>query len=242
MIFPNLRIVLIETSHPGNIGATARAMKNMGIEQLVLVNPHCYPSPRATARASGANSILEQAIVVNDFAAAIQDCQLVVGTSTRARTHAIPRLDARAAAAELAAQAISTQMAIVFGREQTGLTNEELLQCHYHLSIPCNPQFSSLNIAAAVQVVCYELWLVSQACTPIVNATADAEATMQEVTGFYEHLEKVLIQIEFLDPVAPKLLLPRLQRLFQRSHLSKVEVNILRGMLTAIQKKLKVLE
>lgn len=235
-IFPRVRIVLIETTHPGNIGATARAMKNMGMERLVLVKPHCFPSARATARASGATSVLDNALVVDSFTAAVADCQIVIGASARSRSLEISCLNAREAAATIAQASATNEIAIVFGREHSGLTNQELLQCHYHLTIPCNPNFSSLNLAAAVQVVCYELFLQTQSQSQIATILDEPLATMDELAGFYNHLEQTLITLDMLNPAAPRLLLARLRRLYQRAQMSKTELNIMRGILTAIQK------
>ncbi|HEB63665.1 MAG TPA: tRNA (cytosine(32)/uridine(32)-2'-O)-methyltransferase TrmJ [Gammaproteobacteria bacterium] len=239
----NIRFVLINTSHPGNIGAVARAMKNMRLEQLYLVDPQKFPSTVATARASGAIGILEKATVCETVSEAIKGCSLVLGTSARLRTIAWPQMDARMSAEKIVAEKKGSQIAILFGREHSGLTNEELELCHYLVHIPCNPDFSSLNIAAAAQVIAYEILMASQnRPTEIEREVIGAEddwATSGEVERFYSHLESVLIETGFLDPSNPRLLMRKLKRLYQRARLEKNEVNILRGILTAVQRVTK---
>lgn len=234
----NIRVVLVNTSHPGNIGSTARAMKTMGLETLYLVSPQLFPHPKAIEMATGAADLLDKAIVVPDLASAIADCSLVVGTSARSRTIPWPMLSPRQFAEKAVAEAVSSQVAVVFGQEQSGLTNEELHHCHFHLQIPCNPEFSSLNIAAAVQVITYELQVASLSESsqiewdyPYANAGA--------MQSFYEHLERVLVKIDFLNPKVPRQLMTRLQRLFHRARLDEMEVNILRGILGAVDKAVK---
>ncbi|MCY1412607.1 tRNA (cytidine/uridine-2'-O-)-methyltransferase TrmJ [compost metagenome] len=242
----NIRVVLVNTSHPGNIGGAARAMKNMGLSRLVLVDPLDFPSHEADARASGANDILEGAQVVATLEDALVGCNLVLGTSARDRRIPWPLLDPResgAKAIEHAGQ--GEEIALVFGREYAGLTNEELQRCHFHVHIPSNPEFSSLNLAAAVQVLCYEVrmaWLAAGGQpTKVekfeVTSVRSAElATMDEMERFYEHLEKTLIDIAFLDPEKPKHLMARLRRLYGRSSVNRSEMSILRGILTETQK------
>ena len=252
----NIRVVLVETSHPGNIGATARAMMTMGLQNLYLVNPLHFPHAEATARASGATGVLEQAHIVPDLEEALADCTLVIGTSARIRHLAWPLLQPREAGTKLweAAQ-LGANVAIVFGREHSGLTNEELHRCNYHIQIPTNPHFSSLNIAAAVQILCYEIRLasdVSQQIKETYQTITDSQlyepdkvdnhniselATHQDLERFYAHLQQVLEEIEFLDPKNPRQLMSRLRRLFTRAKVDMVELNILRGILTAIQKQ-----
>lgn len=228
----NFTVVLIETSHPGNIGAVARAMKNMGVYRLRLVKPKYFPHADATARASGADDLLRDAQVFNDLAAAVADCQLVLGASARDRTISWPSVTARQCAENWVSSADNRpQVALVFGRENSGLNNAELDSCHYLLRIPCNPDFSSLNLAAAVQVVCYELFIASQ--QPTANRIGDHGqsplATAEQMDAFYQHLEQTLADIGFLHPERSRSLMRRLRRLFNRSLLDSKEVDILRG-------------
>ncbi len=240
-----VRIVLINTTHPGNIGAVARAMKNMGLADLYLVAPKLYPHEQATARSSGATDILEGARVVDSLEEALEGCSLVLGASARNRHIPWPVLDPREAAEKVAGVPGGGQVAILFGREDRGLTNEELHRCHFHIHIPANPGFSSLNLAAAVQVVSYELrmaWLAQERqgqARPTWGAEWDIElATHEEIERMFDHLEQTLVDIEFLDPDNPRQLMTRLRRLYLRACLDKVEVNVLRGILTATQKRL----
>ncbi|MBX8588387.1 tRNA (cytosine(32)/uridine(32)-2'-O)-methyltransferase TrmJ [Pseudomonas cichorii] len=238
----NIRIVLVGTTHPGNIGGAARAMKNMGLSRLVLVEPRVFPSPEADARASGAGDILEGAQVVATLEEALVGCSLVLGTSARDRSLPWPMLDPRESGVKVVEQAgQGAEVALVFGREHAGLTNEELQRCHYHVHIPSDPAFSSLNLAAAVQVLAYEVrmsWLAAQELTAAPVATArNAElATMDEMEGFYGHLEAALVDIAFLDPEKPRHLMARLRRLYGRSEVERSELSILRGILTETQK------
>lgn len=231
----NIRIVLVNTSHPGNIGAAARAMKTMGLTTLYLVSPQLFPHPKATEMATGASDILDKAVIVNDLAEAIADCGLVVGTSARSRTIPWPMLSPRQFAEKAIPEATTRKVAIIFGREQSGLTNDELHHCHFHLQIPCDPGYTSLNVAAAVQVIAYELRIASLA-EDVKEEWDYPFATAQEMRGFYEHLERVLIAIDFLNPKVPRQLMTRLQRLFNRARPDVMEVNILRGILGAIDK------
>lgn len=242
----NIRVVLVGTTHPGNIGGAARAMKNMGLSRLVLVEPRVFPSPDADARASGATDILEGAQVVATLEEALVGCNLVLGTSARDRSLPWPMLDPRESGVKVVEQAgQGGEVALVFGREHAGLTNEELQRCHYHVHIPSDPGFSSLNLAAAVQVLSYEVrmsWLAAGQA-PVVTDKPDAAAqhqaelaTMDEMEGFYGHLESTLVAIGFLDPEKPRHLMARLRRLFGRSEVERSEVSILRGILTETQK------
>lgn len=230
------RIVLINTSHPGNIGAAARAMKNMGLDQLYLVDPKVFPSAEATARASGADDLLANAVCVDKLETAIGNASLVIGASARSRTLPLPTLDPRQCAELVEEQAESTCTAILFGRERTGLTNDELDRCHYLVQIPTNPDYPSLNVAAAVQVVAYELRM---AANLPANQTPRRHrlATAEEMELFYSHLEDTLTAIDFLDPDNPRQLLRRLRRLFGRVQPDENEINILRGILTAVQRR-----
>lgn len=229
----HVRIVLVGTTHPGNIGATARAMKNMGLRDLALVSPKVFPSGEATARASGADDILAGARLCRDLQEAISDCALVIGASARLRTISWPQLDPRACAQQLSASNAKT--AILFGREHSGLTNEELDRCHYLLHIPCDPEFSSLNVAAAVQIVAYELFLAAREQAP-ADFTCPALATADEMASFYGHLERTLYDLRFLHERKPgPSVMRRLRRIFNRSKLEKKEIHLLRGILTAVQ-------
>jgi tRNA (cytidine32/uridine32-2'-O)-methyltransferase len=237
----NIRIVLVNTSHPGNIGAAARAMKTMGLSELYLVAPKVFPHVNADEMASSALDVLGQAKIVETMEQAIADCSLVVGTSARSRSIPWPMLSPREFAEKAALQPrdpkAGSKIAVVFGREQSGLTNEELQCCHFHIQIPSNPAYSSLNIAAAVQVIAYELRVASEVDSLVVSASHEDEyVSANDMHGFYEHLEKTLVQIDFLDPKVPRQLMPRLQRLFNRLRLERMELNILRGILTAISK------
>lgn len=233
------RFVLVNTSHPGNIGATARAMKNMGLQELHLVDPQHFPSAEATARASGADDLLAAARCHATLDEAIADAVLVVGASARSRSLPVPMLDPRACAALISAQRQPGRTAILFGRERTGLTNDELDRCHHLVQIPANPDYPSLNIAAAVQILAYELRM-----TAVTQPSAEDEpqtdyATAWQLEQFYQHLEHTLIELEFLDPQHPKHLMRRLRRLFGRARPDQKELNILRGILTAAGKKLR---
>lgn len=227
----NIRIVLVETSHPGNIGAAARAMKTMCLERLYLVRPKSYPHAKARARASGAIDVLAQTVISESLDAALSDTRLVVGTSARERTLTWPRLDPRACARKLIDESAMGEVALVFGRERTGLTNAELDRCHFVSSIPCNPTYGSLNLAAAVQVMTYELMMSTY--EPAEEGGREPLAPANEVELFYQHLEETLIALRFLDPASPRHLMRRLRRLFNRTRLTANEVNILRGILTA---------
>ncbi|WNW13652.1 tRNA (cytosine(32)/uridine(32)-2'-O)-methyltransferase TrmJ [Pseudomonas sp. DTU_2021_1001937_2_SI_NGA_ILE_001] len=239
----NIRVVLVGTTHPGNIGGAARAMKNMGLSRLVLVEPRVFPSPEADARASGADDILASTQVVASLEEALVGCSLVLGTSARDRSLPWPMLDPRESGVKVVEQAaLGQEVALVFGREHAGLTNEELQRCHYHVHIQSNPEFSSLNLAAAVQVLSYEVrmaWLAAaeQASVAVDAPGRDVElATMDEMEGFYAHLEQTLVAIGFLDPEKPRHLMARLRRLYARSEVERPELSILRGILTETQK------
>ena len=241
---PHIKIVLVNTSHPGNIGATARAMKNMGLSRLALVNPVEFPSGVAVGRAASALDVLEQAEVVNTLGEAIADCALVIGSSARSRSLPWPMLTPEQSAAKLVKESQSAQVALVFGREDSGLNNEELQLCHFHVQIPASPEYSSLNLAAAVMVLCYE---IRRAVLRDEEANDKAEdeywdqerATVEQVEYFYEHLERVLVEIDFHDPDNPRQLMQRMRRLFGRVRIDAMEMNILRGILTNIEHKIK---
>ena len=231
-----LRIVLVETSHPGNIGAAARAMKTMCLSRLVLVNPMEFPHSDASARASGAVDLLEQAQVLPALDDALADCALVAGTSARQRGIGPPVLSPRECMARLqAAAAAGQEVALLFGRERTGLTNEELSRCHILVNIPSNPEYSSLNLAAAVQVLGYE-WMLANGVGPVAAPSEDIPATAEEMERFYEHVESAALETGFLDPANPKHLMRRIRRLFNRARPDQNEVHILRGLLSALQR------
>lgn len=232
-----IRIVLSHTSHPGNIGAAARAMKTMGLSRLTLVAPKLFPHPEATARASGAADLLEQAVVCATLDEALRDTVLVAGMTARRRDLAAPFHWAREGAAVLVdgtAQG-TRDVALLFGNESAGLSNDELARCHLALTIPANPEYSSLNLGAAVQLMSYELSLAAESPGELPQS-ATIPATAEEVDGFHAHLERIAIASGFLDPTQPKRLMPRLRRLFARARLEHEEVSILRGFLTTIEK------
>ncbi|THF66070.1 RNA methyltransferase [Pseudothauera nasutitermitis] len=231
-----VRIVLSRTSHPGNIGAAARAMKTMGLSRLWLVEPREHPSREAWARASGALDVLDRAQVVSTLEEALAGTVLSAAVTARRRELALPRLHAREAAAELLAWAAQGEVALVFGNETSGLTNEEVALCGMPVSIPANPEYSSLNLGAAVQLLCYELRMGALAPAAPVDPRPEP-ATHDEVEGFFAHLERASTQSGFHDPAHPKRLLPRLRRLFGRARLEKEEVSILRGLLTSFERK-----
>lgn len=237
MNFDNLRVVLVETTHPGNIGATARAMKNMGLNRLVLVRPALFPHSEAIARAAEAFDILDKAQVVDSLDAALAGCRLVVGTSARRRGVSAPVLDPRQCAGRVADSSRDSEVALLFGRESAGLTNAETDRCHFLVRIPTSPDYSSLNLAAAVLVIAYELRMVDSALdAALPEHRWPPLATAEEMEHFYTHLEQVLLETGFLNPANPTPLMRRLRRLFNRSQPDRREVNILRGILTSIQK------
>lgn len=228
----NIRIVLCRPSHPGNIGAAARAMKAMGLSDLRLVAPEKFPAPEARWMATNAVDVLDQAKVIATLAEAISDCVHAFALSARTREWSTPVIDVRAAAA--AAAAAGGPVAFVFGNEQAGLTNEEMLACQTLVHIPANPEFSSLNLAQAVQVVAYEMFMTSKPETG--KFRTEKPATIQDREGLYEHLERAAIESKFFDPASGSRLPTRLRRLFSRvPDLEREEVNILRGLLKALQ-------
>src|SRR3990172_2048734 len=228
--------VLVQPSHPGNIGAVARAMKNMCLQSLYLVDPKVFPSSEATARASGADDILAQARVCETLEDALLGCSMIFGASARLRTIPWPQLSPRECAALVVEESAKAPVALVIGREHSGLTNEELERCNYLVHIPSNPEFSSLNIGAAVQVLAYEILLASLTQQPAPVTSPSELATADELEVLYTHMQQALTDIEFLDPANPRQLMRRLRRLFNRAHLDKIELNILRGILTAAQR------
>ncbi len=234
----NTRIILTHPSHPGNIGATARAMKNMGLNELYLVKPKLFPHHEATVRASGADDILRSACVVDTLADALVGCQLTFATSARNRRLEWPLCTPREAASQIGQQP-HLKSAIVFGRESSGLTNDELSLCQTHIHIPTQEEFSSLNLAAAVQVIVYELLATNEKVINEQNSNAETLATMDEQNRLIEHLRGIMIHVNFLNPRQPRKLTQRLRRLIARAKISQTEVNILRGFLSAVDKKIK---
>lgn len=231
----SIRIVLVDPNHPGNIGAVARAMKNMGLHELHLVRPQFFPNADATARASGANDVLEAAQVHEDFADAIADCGLVVGTSARQRHLPFDLVEPRECAARIVQAGQAGGAAVVFGSERIGLTNEELAHCNLLATIPADSRYSSLNLAMAVQVFAYELWLAGRPGAPAIAPLDVPLASAAEMARLYEHFEQVLEYIDFQDRTGGGHLMARIRRLFNRAVLDQNEVNILRGVLTAVQ-------
>ncbi|MFW1676349.1 RNA methyltransferase [Pontibacter sp. JAM-7] len=230
----NVRIVLINTFHPGNIGAAARAMKNMGLSQLWLVDPQDFPSPEAESRAAGGKDLLDSAVIVSTLEEAIADCQLVLGTSARTqRSFDLPLMDARSAATQMVSEATQGQIALVFGRETMGLHNHELQLCNRHVYIPANPEYPVLNVAQAIQLLSYELWIAAQA--PVHEPQAETYPRQREMALFYEHLERVLRLTRFIIPQHEGKVLDKLRRYFNRSRPEKTELNMLRGILTSVE-------
>lgn len=230
-------MVLVNTTHPGNIGAAARAMKNMGLWDLALVAPRVFPSPEATARASGAEDLLASATICSSLEAAIADRALVIGASARRRSIPWPELSPRECGELLARE--RQPAAILFGREDSGLDNAELERCNYLLHIPCNPAFSSLNVAAALQIIAYELRLAGIGGAEPA-APMSPLATAAQMESFFGHLERTLWQIRFLhEHKHSPSLMRRLRRLYNRARLEQKELHLLRGILTATQLQLK---
>lgn len=233
----NIRIVLVGTSHSGNIGSAARAMKVMGLKNLVLVAPESTVDGQAIALAAGASDIANNARIVATLEEAVADCGLVVGTSARSRTLDWPMLDARECGIKAVSEASAHPVAIVFGRERIGLTNQELQLCHYHVAIPANPEYSSLNLAMAVQTLCYEMrmaWLEAQAYQ---GEKKEVDYPLsEELERFYVHLEKVLNQTDFINKSHPGMVMTKLRRLFNRARPESQELNILRGILSSVEK------
>ena len=247
-VLDRLRIVMINTSDSGNLGAAARAMKTMGVSQLVLVQPKEFPTAKATARAAGAADLLYQARVVETLDEAIGDCQLVLGTSARMRTIPWPLINPREAAFRVVNEPKGADIAILFGREDSGLNNEELRRCHLHICIPGNEVYPVLNVAAAIQVICYEMRMAaleqvgSDEAKPNPEGLRDWDqplVTSEETERLLQHFEEVLLDIEFFDPSNPKQLLTRLRRLFLRTRMDRLEMNLLRGVLSTVQKRVR---
>ncbi|MCL6248266.1 RNA methyltransferase [Acinetobacter sp. ANC 4945] len=247
----HVRIVMVNTTLPANIGSALRAMKTMGLSKLVLVAPKTYPHPDINALAAGAVDLIDQIEIVESLEDAIKDCHIVFGTSARSRTIPWPLLDARPAA-EMSLKAVCEQqqeIAVVFGREDRGLTNEELAMANYHVTIPVNTEYGVLNVAQAIQVICYEMRMAALALTELtanpdanMHVTDDIDmewdeplVTHEMMEQFYPHIEKMLAEIEFMDPKNPRLLPLRLRRLFGRIQLDRMEYHLLRGIFSRVQ-------
>ncbi len=232
----NIKIVLVNTTHPGNMGSAARAMKTMGLSDLCLVSPLSPPDGKSTALAAGAADVLQSATIVDDLSTAIEECTLVVGTSARSRTLSWPMLSARECGRKLVDTSRWSSVALVFGREANGLTNEELQQCHFHVCIDANPEYSSLNLAAAVQTLCYEVRMSFLDADAHEAVEESVYPLSKDLEGFFEHLEETLSATGFIRPNHPGIIMQRLRRLFNRARPERRELNILRGMLSSIDK------
>lgn len=233
----NIRFILIETSHPGNIGAVARAMKTMGLTQLSLVRPSGFPSAECTARACGADDLLAKAQVYTNLLDAIADCQLIIGSSVRQRTIAWQELTPSQTAIQLLNTANYAPVALLLGRECSGLSNTELDLCHAVAKIPSNPQFSSLNIAAAAQIFAYEIrmTILAQQQLNTTNSIPREVAPLAELESMFEHLAQTIVEIDFADPQKTRRLMRRLRRLLLRAQPDRNEINIVRGLLSSAQ-------
>ncbi len=256
MLLSNISIVLVEPTHPGNIGAVARAMKTMGLSKLCLINPKKFPHYEATKRAASADDVLDNALVFDQLEMAIEDCTLVFGTSVRDREVTWPTLDPRQTAEKIAEHLMQStandqtahQVAVLFGRESSGLTNAELDLCQQQIRIPANPEYSSLNLASAVQIIAYELNMISQ--TQTINRTQSsaeqltgnqlrqAIASRQQQEGHLQHLLTIIEQLDFVRNESSTTLMRKLTRLYNKAELTIEEIQILRGLLTAIQNQL----
>jgi tRNA (cytidine32/uridine32-2'-O)-methyltransferase len=259
-----IRIVMINTSDSGNIGAAARALKTMGLARLYLVDPLEYPTGKATARASGAADVLHNATVVSSLNEAIEGCSLVWGTSARMRSIPWPVVTPRQAAEQVANEHDETEVAIIFGRENSGMTNDELRKCHYHISIPSNDEYGVLNVASAIQLICYEMRVrllepeleknVETVRQQAVESGEQSEPQMplsvtkwdsplvniEDMERFFLHFEQTLLDIDFFDPNTPRQLMTRARRLFNRTRLDRLEMNLMRGFFSKVQKLAKV--
>jgi len=231
MSLSNIRIVLVEPSHPGNIGAAARAMKTMGLENLVLVRPNNFPSQEADSRAVSAVDILNRAVVTDDLQSAVSGCKLVVGGSGRNREFPLPSLDAREGGARIAREAaMGSPVAMLFGSEQHGLTNQSLDACSYQLRIPTSPDLSSLNMASAVQLVCYEIFMASEAAESPDEADRASYPSHEELEFFYRHLERTLEERDFAGSINPERVYAKLRRLITRARPRENELRLLHSL------------
>ncbi|EGR0773645.1 tRNA (cytosine(32)/uridine(32)-2'-O)-methyltransferase TrmJ [Vibrio cholerae] len=240
MMLERVKVVLVGTTHSGNIGSAARAMKVMGLSQMVLVDPQCQVDAQAIALAAGASEIALNAQIYPTLEAAVADCGLVVGTSARSRTLEWPMLEPRECGEKLISEANQHSVAMVFGRERTGLTNDELQLCYYHVCVPANPEYSSLNLAMAVQLLSYEVRMAYLALQQSSQSSTLQEEypRHQELERFYAHLEQVIMQTEFISAQQPGQVMNKLRRMFTRARPEAQEINILRGILTSVQKSI----
>lgn len=240
MMLERVKVVLVGTTHSGNIGSAARAMKVMGLSQMVLVDPQCQVDAQAIALAAGASEIALNAQIYPTLEAAVADCGLVVGTSARSRTLEWPMLEPRECGEKLISEANQHSVAMVFGRERTGLTNDELQLCHYHVCVPANPEYSSLNLAMAVQLLSYEVRMAYLALQQSSQSSTLQEEypRHQELERFYAHLEQVIMQTEFISAQQPGQVMNKLRRMFTRARPEAQEINILRGILTSVKKSI----
>ncbi|WP_241610979.1 tRNA (cytosine(32)/uridine(32)-2'-O)-methyltransferase TrmJ [Rosenbergiella epipactidis] len=238
----NIRIVLVETSHTGNMGSVARAMKTMGLSNLYLVNPLLKPDSQAISLAAGASDLIGNATIVDTLDEAISGCSLVVGTSARSRSLPWPMLDARECGMKSVEEGQQAPVALVFGRERVGLTNDELQKCHYHVAIPANPDYSSLNLAMAVQIIAYEVrmaWLASEQSPAAPQTEESPYPLVDDLERFYQHMEGMMLESGFIRQGNPSQVMSKLRRLFTRARPERDELNILRGMLSSFQKSEK---
>lgn len=237
----NIRIVLVETSHTGNMGSVARAMKTMGLSSLYLVNPLVKPDSQAISLAAGASDVIGDAKIVDTLDDAIAGCSLVVGTSARSRSLPWPMLDARECGVKSVEEGAQAPVALVFGRERVGLTNEELQKCHYHVAIQANPEYSSLNLAMAVQIIAYEVrmaWLAAQEkAQPAPDYAESPYPLVDDLERFYQHLEQMMLTSGFIREGNPGQVMSKLRRLYTRARPERDELNILRGMLASFEKR-----
>ena len=238
-----IRIVLVGTQHPGNIGSAARAMKTMGLSHLVLVAPLRYPDPEAVSLAAGADDVLASARVVASLDQALEGCRYVLGSTARDRYISLPELSPGEAAAALVERAVDGDVALLFGRERTGLENEELMRCHGRVFIPCNPDYASLNLAAAVQVLSYEIRLKRlQAGNLPARAATPSEtqpATADQLERLFAHLGEFMDEVDFHKGRPPDIINQRLRRIFLRAEMDEREIKILRGLLSDTQRLLR---
>ncbi|MDR7344847.1 tRNA (cytidine32/uridine32-2'-O)-methyltransferase [Pantoea alhagi] len=235
----NIRIVLVETSHTGNMGSVARAMKTMGLTNLYLVNPLVKPDSQAISLAAGASDVIGDAVIVDSLDDAIAGCSLVVGTSARSRTLPWPMLDARECGVKCVEEGAQAPVAIVFGRERVGLTNDELQKCHYHVAIPANPDYSSLNLAMAVQILAYEVRMAFLQSDRVAAPQYEESPypLVDDLERFYQHMEQMMVNSGFIRQANPGQVMSKLRRLYTRARPERDELNILRGMLSSFEKK-----
>ncbi|WP_437615093.1 tRNA (cytosine(32)/uridine(32)-2'-O)-methyltransferase TrmJ [Erwinia sp. V71] len=234
----NIRIVLVETSHTGNMGSVARAMKTMGLSNLYLVNPLVKPDSQAIALAAGASDVIGDAKIVDTFDEAIAGCRLVVGTSARSRSLPWPMLDPRECGIKSIEEGQQDPVALVFGRERVGLTNEELQKCHYHVAIAASPEYSSLNLAMAVQIIAYEVRMAFLQSQEVAQPefTESPYPLVDDLERFYQHMEQLMLNSGFIREANPGQVMSKIRRLYTRARPERDELNILRGMLSSLEK------